>query len=69
MPITLLRRGHEGPPLSTEITATESIRQDLRKRYSVVNISGVPFFCPICAPAGVKTLDSTGRKIAFYLPS
>jgi len=43
MPITLLRRGHEGPPLSTEITATGGIGQARRKRYSVVNISACTF--------------------------
>ena len=36
MPIKLLRRGHGGPPGSTEVTAMNSIGIDYHKRYSVV---------------------------------
>jgi len=36
MPIKLLRRGHGGPPGSTEVTAMNSMGIDYHKRYSVV---------------------------------
>ncbi len=36
MPIKQLRRGHGGPPGSTEVTAMNSIGIDYRKRYSGV---------------------------------